>query len=47
MKHLSTFNHHYLPDRMRERSLFGGIGALAFGMVLAAPLLRRKGKKNA
>jgi hypothetical protein len=45
--YLTAYNHHYLPDRMRERSLIGGIGALFVGMALATPLLRRKEKKNA
>lgn len=46
-EHLSAYNHHYFPDRMRERSLGGGIAALAAGMLLAAPLLRRKEKTHA
>ncbi len=46
-EHLTAYNHYYLPDRMRERSLLGGIGALVAGMALATPLLRRKEKKNA
>lgn len=46
-QYLTTYNHSYNPDRMRERSLPIGVGVLALGMVLAAPLLRRKGKKNA
>lgn len=45
--YLTAYNHFYLPDRMRERSLLGGIGALFVGMALATPLLRRKEKKNA
>ena len=40
--YLSTYTHRYYPDRMRERSLAAGVGALGFGMVLAAPLIRRK-----
>lgn len=40
--YLSTYAHRYYPDRMRERSLAAGVGALGFGMVLAAPLIRRK-----
>lgn len=46
-EYLTAYNHYYLPDRMRERSLLGGIGALFVGMALATPLLRRKEKKNA
>lgn len=45
--YLTAYSHFYLPDRMRERSLLGGIGALFVGMALATPLLRRKEKKNA
>lgn len=46
-EYLTAYNHYYLPDRMRERSLLGGLGALFVGMALATPLLRRKEKKNA
>lgn len=46
-QYLTTYNQSYNPDRMRERSLPIGIGVLALGMMLATPLLRRKGKKNA
>ena len=46
-EHLTAYNHHYLPDRMRERSLLGGIAALVAGMALATPLLRRKEKAHA
>ena len=46
-QYLTTYNHSYNPERMRERSLPIGVGVLALGMVLATPLLRRKGKKNA
>ena len=45
-RYLTTYNHSYNPDRMRERSLTLGVGVLALGMLLATPLLRRKGKKN-
>ncbi|MER2539263.1 MAG: hypothetical protein ABTQ26_08475 [Azonexus sp.] len=46
-QYLTTYNQSYNPDRMRERSLPIGVGVLALGMLLATPLLRRKGKKNA
>lgn len=46
-EHLTAYNHHYLPDRMRERSLLGGVVALIAGMALATPLLRRKEKAHA
>jgi hypothetical protein len=46
-RHLTTYNHVYNPDRMRERSLALGAGVFALGMLLAVPLLRRKEKKDA
>jgi hypothetical protein len=45
--HLTTYNHVYNPDRMRERNLALGAGVFALGMALAVPLLRRKEKKHA
>jgi hypothetical protein len=46
VRHLTGFNHSYYPDPMRQRSLLGGVGLLAFGMVLATPMLRRKKEKT-
>lgn len=46
-RYLTTYNHSYNPDRMRERSLPLGLGVFALGMVLAVPFLRRKEKKHA
>ena len=45
--HLTGYNYFYYPDLMRERNLMAGFGFLAFGMLLATPLLRRKEDKNA
>ena len=45
---LTTYNHTYNPDRMRERSLAAGIGVFALGALLAVPLWRRRpGKEKA
>lgn len=48
--YLSAFNYSYSPDAERNRNLAAGIGFGVFGMVLAAPLLRRRknnGEKEA
>jgi hypothetical protein len=42
VRHVTGFSNQYLPDLMRERSLLAGTGLLAFGMILATPMLRRK-----
>lgn len=42
----TSFNYFYYPDLMRERNLSAGFGFLAFGMLLALPLLRRKESAN-
>lgn len=46
IKHQTAFNYFYYPDLMRERNLSAGFGFLAFGMLLALPLLRRKESAN-
>jgi hypothetical protein len=43
--YLTAFNYSYSPDAERGRNLAAGLGFGAFGMLLAAPLLRR-GKSN-
>lgn len=45
-RYLSAFNYAYSPDAERNRNLAAGIGFGIFGMVLAAPLLRRKPVRN-
>jgi hypothetical protein len=47
LRHRTAFNFAYYPDLMRERSLSGGIGFLALGMLLGLPLLRRKEAEHA
>ena len=46
VRHLTAFNHVYTPDAWDQKNLWAGLGFTAFGMLLAAPLLRRK-KKDA
>ena len=46
IKHQTAFIYFYFPDLMRERNLSAGFGFLAFGMLLALPLLRRKESSN-
>ncbi len=40
--YLTAFSYAYSPDAERGRNLWAGLGFGAFGMLLAAPLLRRK-----
>lgn len=40
--YLTAFNYSYSPDAERGKNLAAGLGFGAFGMLLAAPLLRRK-----
>lgn len=44
-RYLTAFNYTYSADAERNKSLLAGAGFGVFGMLLAAPLLRRK-KKN-
>lgn len=44
--YLTAFNHTYSADADRKRDLLTGVGFGVFGMLLAAPLLRRKKAEN-
>ncbi|MDO9189737.1 MAG: hypothetical protein Q7U24_07700 [Sulfurimicrobium sp.] len=44
--YLTSFNHTYSADPDRNRDLLAGLGFGVFGMLLAAPLLRRKKAEN-
>jgi len=44
--YLTAFNYSYSPDAERGKNLAAGLGFGAFGMLLAAPLLRRKKTGN-
>lgn len=43
-RYLTAFNYVYTPNAWNRKNLWAGIGFAVFGMVLAAPLLRRKNK---
>jgi hypothetical protein len=44
--YLTAFNYTYSADAERDRNLLAGVGFGLFGMLLAAPLLRRKQVAN-
>jgi len=45
--YLTTFNYSYSPGPYANRNLWTGVGFLALGMMVAAPLLRRKKGEHA
>ncbi len=42
--YVTTFNYHYIPSAMRDRSLMAGTIFMLLGGLLATPLLRRTGR---
>lgn len=46
IRHLTAFNYQYAPDLLRQRNLDAGIGFALLGMLMAAPMLFRRGSRQ-